>query len=271
MEIGEEMDIFGVGAILYQCITGELPGINIPTDIDLLNLETNTPSNNFFINLPQFENIIISDQFCYIVMRALSTGDIKFPTLKEFGDALQRQKEQLAKMGIIKQILGHPILKEGEMLNNIDFIRDVDCVDTYFNEFELKYLGKFIYSPGIRSLRLNGCPLPLGGLFSNSLTVLELSNCNLFSEDIYILAKFLFHNYSLTHLNISKNKIGYRQEKRQIDSAILLGVTDRQVVTSENTLGFEHLALALAKNTRLHAIDFAENVISSQNAKYIYI
>ena len=270
--MGEEIDLFSVGTILYQCITSNLPELDITDKIRALNLASNRPSNNIYNNLGEFEKRIISDPFSYIIMRSLSLEeDIKFKTLREFKEALERQKEQLKNMEeTIWEILGHPIIYEGESKCRRNEGREINCTDCHFTEFELKYLGKFIYSNRISTLKLNGSYLPLGALYANSLTFLSLRNTNLYAEDIYILAKFIYHNHTLRELNISKNKIGYRQERRQMESTTLLGVTDRQIITEESTLGVEHLALALERNTNLAALDLSENYISCSNAKYLY-
>ena len=78
------------------------------------------------------------------------------------------------------------------------------------NEFSLKYLGKFIYEHNVESLSLHGGPLPLLSIKHNSLQHLNLREQNLYSEDLFILAQFLKHNASVTHINLSKNFIGYK-------------------------------------------------------------
>ena len=76
------------------------------------------------------------------------------------------------------------------------------------SEFSLKYLGKFLYGKKIESLAINGGYMPLSTVSLNSVTLLNLSNQGLFSEDLFILSQYLKRNTSITHLNLSKNFIG---------------------------------------------------------------
>jgi len=79
------------------------------------------------------------------------------------------------------------------------------------NEFSLKYLAKFIFEHNhIESIAINGGSMPLNPLKQNTLVELNLRDQNLYSEDLFILAQFLKHNSSVTHINLSKNFIGYK-------------------------------------------------------------
>ena len=56
------------------------------------------------------------------------------------------------------------------------------------SEFSLKYLGKFLYGKKIESLAINGGFMPLNAISTDSVTLLNLSNQGLYSEDLFILS-----------------------------------------------------------------------------------
>lgn len=78
------------------------------------------------------------------------------------------------------------------------------------NEFSLKYLAKFVTEHNVENLSVNGGPMPLLPIKQNTLIELSLREQNLYSEDLFILAQFLKGNQSVTHINLSKNYIGYK-------------------------------------------------------------
>jgi len=85
------------------------------------------------------------------------------------------------------------------------------------NKFSLKYLAKFICEFRIESICINGGPMPLERVKSNSLVELNLRDQGLYSEDLFILSQVLKHNTSLTSINLSKNMIGYTYvEERKV-------------------------------------------------------
>jgi len=62
----------------------------------------------------------------------------------------------------------------------------------------------------VESLALNGGHMPLLAIKTNNLIELNLREQNLYSEDLFILSQFLKQNTSVTHINLSKNFIGYK-------------------------------------------------------------
>ena len=52
--------------------------------------------------------------------------------------------------------------------------------------------------------------MPLLAIKTNNLIELNLREQNLYSEDLFILSQFLKQNTSVTHINLSKNFIGYK-------------------------------------------------------------
>lgn len=62
------------------------------------------------------------------------------------------------------------------------------------NEFGLKYLAKFLWDKRVEELAINGGGMPLNQIKTDSLILLNLSECHLFSEDLFILSQFLTSN-----------------------------------------------------------------------------
>ena len=52
--------------------------------------------------------------------------------------------------------------------------------------------------------------MPLHDIKSNQLTQLILVDVGLHSEDLFILSQYLKHNESITHINLSKNNLGFK-------------------------------------------------------------
>lgn len=77
-------------------------------------------------------------------------------------------------------------------------------------EFSLKYLAKFVFEHRVEKLQINGGYMPLHDIKSNQLTQLILVNVGLHSEDLFILSQYLKHNESITHINLSKNNLGFK-------------------------------------------------------------
>ena len=73
----------------------------------------------------------------------------------------------------------------------------VDFRNSKLSLFALKYLSKFIDDAVKENmfeyLRLNGGQLPLYNLQINQVIELNLSNSNLYSEDLFILSKFMLN------------------------------------------------------------------------------
>ena len=86
-------------------------------------------------------------------------------------------------------------------------------------EFSLKYLAKFVFEHKVERLAINGGFMPLHYVKTNQLTQLLLKDAQLHSEDLFILSQYLKHNNSITHIDLSKNKIGleYVEESKVIE------------------------------------------------------
>lgn len=108
----------------------------------------------------------------------------------------------------------------------------------------------------------------------NQVVVLNLSNCNLYTEDIFILSIFLKNTTALKNLNLSRNFIGFKylEESKVIELKIQNKNKIKEISLEDlfyDSLGIEHLSIALSKNPTLEHIDFSNNDIGSTNFKFL--
>ena len=83
------------------------------------------------------------------------------------------------------------------------------------NEFSLKYLAKFVFEHRVESLAINGGYMPLHGIKTDQIVQLTLRDISLHAEGLFIMAQYLKHNNSITHIDLSKNYIGYKHVSEQ--------------------------------------------------------
>lgn len=71
----------------------------------------------------------------------------------------------------------------------------------------------------MEQISIHGKPMPLGVIQRNELIELNLRNCSLYSQDLYILSMILKRNTSLTSLNLSRNYIGttYKEDEEILE------------------------------------------------------
>ena len=151
----------------------------------------------------------------------------------------------------MRQLLGHPILP-GENFFTVEEIfpelnEHIDFHQNVVNEFGLKYLAKFVFDKRVENFAINGNPMPLNQIKQDSLILLNLSECHLYSEDLFILSQFLKANSSITHINLSRNCIGLNNS----------GLHE--------SLGLEHFAIALSKTSAILELDISLNDIGPEN------
>jgi len=126
----------------------------------------------------------------------------------------------------------------------------------------------------VEQLSINGGPMPFGSIKQNSLVELNLRDSGLYSEDLFVLAQFLKQNTSVTHINLSKNSIGYRYIEEQKVIEMKMKNQDKLKDFSfeqlfYDSLGLEHLTLALERSERLRHLDLSENDIGPANFKLL--
>lgn len=101
---------------------------------------------------------------------------------------------------------------------------------------------------------------------SDQLVELDLRDQGLYSEDLFVLAQALKENRSLTHINLSKNCIGYTYvEERKLLEIKMKNQEKLRDSTFEqlfyNSLGIQHFAIAFANTDRIKELDLSENDI----------
>lgn len=120
---------------------------------------------------------------------------------------------------MLRDALEHPFIPLSDSISSIDYhdnptIQDqmednhYDFRHSSLGGFTLDYLFKFIYNSKIKNINIHGGLLPLNQLKLNTIIDLNLSEQNLFSEDIYILSVFI--NKTVKNLNLAQNNIGFK-------------------------------------------------------------
>lgn len=219
-EITAQCDIFSIGSILYRLLFGEpLPKIYTEM-IAHQKLHERSPDANVY-KVPDFmEGRILSNEMCKILVCMLHQN----PKYRTFD--LETVKNQLLSLRVnifdtpvlMRRVLKHPDLP-GESLDEISHDDLIDFRAKPLSKFSLKYLAKFICQFNLHSISINGAAMPLRSIMSNQLVELNLRDCGLYSEDLFILAQVMKFNSSLTSINLSKNLLGYTyvEEKKVLD------------------------------------------------------
>ena len=190
---------------------------------------------------------------------------------------------------IIRDVLGHPLIPDTDSVDSANEEmspkkrrKSVDQDDSTvkdfriakLSEFSLKYFGKFVYEANIKYARINGGKLPLQMLKENSIVDLDLSKSNLYSEDIFILSMFVKNASGIKKLNLSQNYIGYKylEESKVIE----LKMQNQDKIKELNfeqlfydSLGLEHLSIALSQRPMLTSIDLSDNDIGPKNFRLL--
>lgn len=148
---------------------------------------------------------------------------------------------------------------------NNNSIKSINFQHTALSTFALKYLAKFIMSKRIDSISVNGGPMPLKELKTDQLVLLDLKDQNLFAEDLFILSQFLTPNKSVTHVNLSSNLIGFSKHSPQLRKDKQVDFSDQEF----NSMGLQHLSLALAATDRIVELDLSSNKIGSSNFDFL--
>jgi len=145
---------------------------------------------------PFFEDYILSDDMIYIIIKLLQQNpENRFKDLAEVRSKFIELRENILHTPFkLRQLLGHPILPDEhffdakktehfpELNNSIGFQNNI------LNSFGLKYLAKFALDNRIELLSINGGHMPLNQMKMNNLVLLNLSNCGLYSEDLFVLS-----------------------------------------------------------------------------------
>jgi len=211
-KINKQSDIYSIGAILYRLLLGVSPILEIAEHISKKRLHERSPELNVYEIPYFFKNYVLSNDMCFIIAKLLSESPRhRYQSLSQLRKDLVTLRENIfSTPPMLRRVLGHPILPQEKSLKMGPAPKSVDFRSAKLNQFSLKYLGKFIYEHNVESLAVNGGPMPLLSIKLNNLVELNLREQNLYSEDLFILSQFLKHNTSVTHINLSKNFIGYK-------------------------------------------------------------
>lgn len=219
--ITKRCDIYSVGAIMFKLLLGTSPTSRVLNFIQDRNSQEMTPEQNVYTVPPFFKDCIISNDMIYIIVKLLHPEpDCRFQDISEVKQALFTLRDNILRApDNLKMILEHPVIPNQpeqatmqEQQRSFQFQQygegNVSFRNQAMSEFGLKYLGKFIYGKKIESIAINGGFMPLHTISMDNITLLNLSNQGLYSEDLFILSQYLKRNQSITHLNLSKNCIG---------------------------------------------------------------
>lgn len=105
-------DIYSIGAILYKLFIGTAPDIEISNHISKKRLWEKSPDQNVFIVPYFFENLILSNDMCYIVSKLLcGTPKHRYLSLGQLKQDLLKLKEDLYSTPVLlRRVLSHPVL-----------------------------------------------------------------------------------------------------------------------------------------------------------------
>ena len=117
--------------------------------------------------------------------------------------------------------------------------------------------------------------MPLHDIKNDHLMHLTLKDKGLHSEDLFILSQYLKHNHSITHINLSKNNIGFKYVEENKVIEIKMKNQDKLKDFSfqqlfYDSLGLEHFCLALCKTDRLVHLDISENDLGPKNFNLLH-
>jgi Leucine-rich repeat (LRR) protein len=159
----------------------------------------------------------------------------------------------------------------------------LDLRSNDINEFVLDYLYKFIGDSRVPNISLFCEPMPIRALKTNSLLELDLSSCDLHSEDLKLLSFFLKINSSLKALNLSRNPLLTRKQvssPAEIDSIGFIYFVESLETSTE----FEKFQLAgvklsphfcdslckpLSKNAKMAFVDFSACELGAEGIRLI--
>ncbi|CAI2377761.1 unnamed protein product [Moneuplotes crassus] len=294
-KITTSCDIFSIGVILFKCLIGTTPPLSFYQSLsDYVNSKDifeKKPSDNIYSPPAFLQKFILSDGMCYILTRLLHPDPSRrYQSLFEVRKVLLDLQNNLrAVPKLLQEVLGHPDVPNTQTLDSkTDEISskkrrksaDQDGSDvsdfrySKLSEFSLKYLAKFIYESHIDCIRINGGKLPLNMIKMNMIVDLDLSSNTLYSEDIFILSIYLKNTTVLKKISFARNFIGYKylEESKVIELKIQNKEKIKDLSFEElfyDSLGIEHLSLALSKRPMLEYIDLSDNDIGPNNFKLL--
>ncbi len=157
---------------------GVPPNLDISENISKKRLHEKSPETNVYQVPYFFQDYILSNDMCFILVRLLSENPKnRYQSLAQLRKDLMTLRDNIyATPPLLRRILGHPILPADKSLTlrQTPLPAVIDFKSHKPSSFSLKYLGKFLYEHNLPSLSINGGPLPLLSLKQNQLIDLNL-------------------------------------------------------------------------------------------------
>lgn len=265
--IAQEGDIYSIGALLYMALTGEAP-----KDFSLrtANHPDHTSPRELLVHWDcptELQKLVISNGMCSFLLKILAFSPaIRFRNINEAREELLNISHLLDSIPIeLMQSLEH--VETDQSRFNPEYTCDLRSFE--MNDFALEYLIKFVYDSKIPNLRIFGGCLPLLALKMNEISILDLSNQKLYSEELRILTLFLEKNESLQVINLSNNPLNTRHDSKKNGYSIeftlkkFIEALTKHVNLTEFRMGkveigaklSEKLCKALSCNENLEVID----------------
>jgi serine/threonine protein kinase len=217
--ITQEGDIYSIGALLFMAITGKSPK---DFSINTIHHPDHNSHRELLIEWEcpeEFKDLMISNGIISFFIKILATNTSKrFKNIQEVRDELIDINKLLDSVPVelMKGLEHAPSAPE---LFNEDYTCDLR--DYEINDFTLEYLIKFIYDSRIPNLRIFGGSLPLYALKHNKISILDLSNQKLYSEELRILTLYIEKNSSLKVINLSNNPLNTRHDSKKNGHSVL--------------------------------------------------
>lgn len=270
-------DIYGVGALIYFALTGEAPQSFCDKTAGI---KPRDSLGNYHCP-PPLDQLLISNHCCDLLIKVLSKDLAqRYQTIAEMRAGLLDLKGKL-------ETLPPALLSSLEMIpSSVDMFEEnytLDLRSNDINGFVLDYLYKFVADSRVPNISLFSEPLPIRALKTNGLLELDLSSCDVHSEDLKLLSFFLKSNSSLRTLNLSRNPLLTRKQvssPAEIDS---IGFTFF-VEALEGHTALEKFQLAgvklsphfcdslckpLGKNTQIAFLDFSACELGAEGMRLV--
>ena len=199
-------DIYGVGSLIYYSLTGEPPQSFCDKTAGI---KPRDSLGNYHCP-PPLDKLLISNHCCDLLIKVLSKDlSQRYQTIADLRAALIDLK---TKFETLPQSLlsSFELIPSDSSIFDENFILDLRTND--INAFVLDYLYKFIGDSKVPNVSLFSEPLPIRALKMNLMVELDLSSCDVHSEDLKLLSFFLKANSSLKTLNLSRNPLLTRKQ-----------------------------------------------------------
>lgn len=201
--VNEQCDLYSIGSILYTALKGKPPKSFSEKTAKILETERSQ-----WQCPKQLDKLIISNGMAFFLTEILSKDPKhRHKSISKVREDLINLKNSLGKIPkILMKSLEH--LHNTAQANTLEIFEDeyvLNLQDVGIDEFCLEYLYKFILESNIPNIKLFGdAELPIRSLRLNTITELNLSNQNIYAEELKLLSFFIRINSSLFAIDLSK-------------------------------------------------------------------